>query len=235
MSSLAASGGDTRRSGGGVGARGSGGALGARGSGGVAAGAGSGRGGDGGEDGGDGLGSGRPADPGDDYSTGSDEDIGRPVPGGRPERDLRSDKQKLLDHKAAQQDAAALTKSRVTEDGDDLLRTGRSGGVKRPGKGGYKGGLPGAALQGGDGSHLFGAGGGGGMYGGGGGGYVSLPAPLCLRQSLNAPPCTSPLLTAAFVHSCTPSTALHAHCPAALPFSPTSADVCSHGHELCDW
>ena len=64
-----------------------------------------------------------------------------------------------------------MTRSRVTADGDDLLRNGRSGGVKGPGKGGYKGGKPGQPLQGGDGSELFGSGGGGGMFGGGGGGY----------------------------------------------------------------
>ncbi len=71
---------------------------------------------------------------------------------------------------AAEADAAALRKSNVTADGDDKLRTGRNGGVKAPGKGGYKGGQPGAALKGGDGCELFGAGGGSGLYGGGGGG-----------------------------------------------------------------
>ena len=109
----------------------------------------------------------------DDSSTDSDEveELGAPVPGGRPDPDTRTAKQRALDQRQARDEAAAMTRSRVTADGDDLLRNGRSGGVKGPGKGGYKGGKPGQPLQGGDGSELFGSGGGGGMFGGGGGGY----------------------------------------------------------------
>ena len=59
----------------------------------------------------------------------------------------------------------------LTEDGDDLLRCGRSGGPRRGGKGGYGGGFPGKAFEGGGGAD-FGAGGGGGLFGGGGGGYT---------------------------------------------------------------
>ncbi len=116
----------------------------------------------------------------DNSSTDSDEveELGAPVPGGRPAPDVRTQRQRILDQRAAKDEAAAMTKSRVTADGDDLLRTGRSGGVKGPGKGGYKGGKPGEPLKGGDGSELFGAGGGGGLFGGGGGGYVR-PSRLC--------------------------------------------------------
>jgi hypothetical protein len=92
------------------------------------------------------------------------------IPGGRPGVDLRSQKEKLAEMKQAEMDAAALRRSNVTADGDDKLRTGRNGGVKAPGKGGYRGGHPGEPLKGGDGAELFGAGGGGGLYGGGGGG-----------------------------------------------------------------
>lgn len=89
---------------------------------------------------------------------------------------------------AAATEAAALRKSNVTSDGDDKLRTGRSGGLKAAGKGGYKGGKPGAALKGGDGSEEFGAGGGAGLYGGGGGGCEELCLTLLSTRTIRGLP-----------------------------------------------
>lgn len=116
----------------------------------------------------------------DEVSSEDDGGVVAAIPGGRPGIDLRSQKEKLAEMKQAEMDAAALRRSNVTADGDDKLRTGRNGGVKAPGKGGYKGGHPGESLKGGDGAELFGAGGGGGLYGGGGGGCVVLYFFVCV-------------------------------------------------------
>jgi hypothetical protein len=104
------------------------------GGGGGGGGSGSGRGGGGGGGGDGGGGGGGEGD--EDSSSASDEDIRAKlteemVPGGRPKGDHRTLKERLRDEKSAKDSADALRRSKMTADGDDLLRTGRSGGETR--------------------------------------------------------------------------------------------------------